>query len=172
MPKPRNYYVLRGLRGAAARQRLLDYYAGVLTVDDNVGQGVARPASQVLYIEPFSVPLATATVMRDSALLPAWQTLSAISPTQTYVTATLGANTSVDLKSYKAPRITRITLDGTGTREVSKITALPYLKYDNTSQSVPFGKGTSTDTVADVASDLIAAYSSATHKARLTPERT
>lgn len=171
MTKPRNYYVLRGLRGASARQRLLDYYAGQLQVEDNVGQGTARPASQVLYVEPFSVPLATAHVMQDSALLPAWQALSVIAPTQSHVTATLGANTSVDLKKYKAPRITRITLDATGARAVSKITGLPYLKYDNKSLSVPFGKATSTDTVAEVASDLIAAYTDATHKARLTPER-
>jgi hypothetical protein len=172
MPKPRNYYVLRGLRGATARQRLLDYYSGQLTPDDNVGQKPPRPASQVLYLTPFSVPLALAHVMRDSALLPAWQTLSVIAPTQSHVTAALGADTSIDLKSYKAPRITRITLDATGERAVSKITGLPYLQYGNTSLSVPFGKATATDTVAEVASDLIAAYTDATHKARLTPERT
>lgn len=172
MPKPRNYLVLRGLRGAAARQRLLDYYAGQLQVDDNVGQGTARPNSVVLYLEPFSVPLATAHIMRDSALQPAWQALSVIAPTQSHVSATLGSDTAIDLKSYKAPRITRITLDATGSREVSKITGLPYLKYGNTSQSVPFGKATATDTVAEVASDLIAAYTDATHKARLVPERT
>lgn len=172
MPKPRNYYVLRGLRGAAARQRLLDYYAGQLEVDDNVGTKPPRPAFQVLYLEPFSVPLAAAHVMRDSALLPAWQALSAIAPTQSHVTAALGASTAVDLKSYKAPRINRITLDATGERAVSKITGLAYLRYGNTTQSVPFGKAIGTDTVASVASDLIAAYTDATHKARLTPERT
>ncbi|MGB5974517.1 MAG: hypothetical protein WBG38_14430 [Nodosilinea sp.] len=172
MAKPRNYYVLRGLRGATARQRLLDYYSGQLEVDDNVGQGPPRPASVVLYLEPFSVPLATAHVMRDSASQPAWQALSVIAPTQTHVSATLGANTSINLRSYKAPRITRITLDPTGTRTLSKITGLPYLKYDNDSLSVPFGKGTSTDTVAEVASELIAAYTDPTHKARLIPERT
>lgn len=172
MARPRNFWVLRGLRGATARQRLLDYYAGQLEVDDNVGQGTARAASQVLYLEPFSVPLATAHVMRESALLPAWQTLSVIAPTQSHVTATLGANTAVDLRSYKAPRITRITLDATGARQVSRITGLPYLKYDNTSMSIPFGRATAGDTIAEVASDLIAAYTSGTHKARLIPERT
>lgn len=172
MPKPRNYYVLRGLRGAAARQRLLDYYAGQLEVDDNVGQGPARPARQLLYLTPFSVPLATDHLMRDSSSVPAWTAVNAISPTQSHVSDDLGTKTAVDLKSYKAPRITRITLDATGERAVSKVTGLPYLKYGNTSLSIPFGKAIAADTVASVASALISAYSNATHKARLTPERT
>lgn len=172
MAKPRNYYVLRGLRGANARQRLLDYYAGQLQVDDNVGQGGPRPASVVLYIDPFAFNLAADHIMRDSALQPAWQALRTIAPTQSHVTENLGANTSVDLRSYKAPRITRVTLDATGTRAVSRITGLPYLKYNNESQSIPFGKATATDAINEVAGELIDAYTSPTHRARLIPERT
>jgi hypothetical protein len=172
MAKPRNYWVLRGMRGAAARTNLLNYYTGVSTRPSRIGTRGPRPASQALYITPFSIPLATDHVLRVSALAPAWTALSAIAPTQQHVTATLGTDTAVRIKSYKAPRITRIQLDPTGTVTTADITGLEYMKYDNTSQSIPFGKNLVADTVAAVAADLIAAYSAtAGFAARLTPER-
>lgn len=171
MARPRNYWVLRGLRGATARQRLLDYYSGQLEVEDNVGQGGARPPSKVVYLDPFSIPLAADHIMRDSCSTEAWSQLSGLGSTSSHVQEAAGANTPVDVKSYKAPRIVRITLDATGVREVSKITGLPYLKYDHTSLSIPFGKALTTDTVAGVFGDLSASYIDATHKARLIDER-
>jgi hypothetical protein len=140
MPKPRNYWVLRGLRGATAKQKLLDYYAGLAEIEDSVGQGGARPATKTVYLDPFAIPLATDHVMRDTCSVDAWSALNGLGSTASHVTEDAGANTPVDVKSYKAPRIVRITLDATGARAVSKLTGLPYLKYDNTSLSIPFGK--------------------------------
>jgi hypothetical protein len=172
MPKPRNYWVLRGLRGANARQRLLDYYAGIADIEDNIGQGEAKPPRQLLYLEPFSVPLAVDHIMRDSALQPAWNALSNFAGISTRVAADPGANTPVNLKSYKAPRIIRVTLDATGVRAVSKMTGLPYLKYDHTSESIPFGSGPVGDTVAAAYGEISAAMTDTTHSTRLVNERT
>jgi len=173
MAKPRNYWVLRGMRGAAARQNLLDYYTGVSTRPSRIGTRGPRPASQALYLTPFSLPLATDHVLRATALAPAWTTLSSIAPTQQHVTATLGTKTAVRIKSYKAPRITRVNLDPTGTVATADITKLQYMKYDNTSMSIPFGKNLAADTVAEVAAELIAAYTATPgFAARLIPERT
>lgn len=172
MAKPRNYWILRGVRGANARQRLLDYYAGTLTRESKLGTRGPRPASKTLYLDPFSLPLATDHVLRESCLLPTWTTLSAIAPTQNHVTDAIGASTAVRVKSYKAPRITRITLDTTGTVTTADVTGLQYMKYDNTSMSIPFGRNLIGDTVASVAADLIAAYTAqAGFAARLIPER-
>ncbi len=171
MPKPRNYWVLRGLRGAAARQKYLDYLSGVAEIDDNVGQGAARPATQYLYLEPFSLPLAVDHIMRDSALSTAWTALSGKPSVGSHVTADATGKTVVNVPSYKAPRIVHITLDATGVRTVSKYTGLPYLKYDHTSQSIPFGSNLVGDTVASVYGDLSAGMTDATHKTRLIDER-
>ncbi|WP_275334008.1 hypothetical protein [Nodosilinea sp. PGN35] len=163
---------MRGARGVEARDRLIDYYKGTLTRESKIGQGDPRPDFVNLYLDPFSLPLATDHTMRDTALAPAWNTLRAIAPTQQHVTATLGTDTPVRVKSYKAPRITRIQLDRTGTLKRSEITNLQYLKYDHTSMSIPFGKNLTNDTVAGVAAELIAAYTTAPgFSARLIPER-
>ena len=172
MAKPRNYWVLRGMRGAAARQNLLNYYAGTSTRPSRIGTRGPRPASQALYLTPFSLPLATDHVLRATALAPAWTALKEIAPTQTHVTAELGSKTAVRIKSYKAPRVTRIQLDPTGSVATADITRLEYMKYENTSMSIPFGKAISADTVASVAAALISAYSTTGFAARLIPERT
>lgn len=172
MPRPRNYHVLRGARGAEARTKLLAFYAE--SKEPDIGSGNARPDKSRLYVKPFSVPLATNHIMRDSALTPAWTALKAIAPTQTHVVDVLGGtDISVNVKSYKAPRIIRVTLDKTGTPARSKITNLPYMHYENKSESIPFGKNVTADTVQSVASDLIAAYTANPgFSARLVPERT
>lgn len=172
MAKPRNYWVLRGLRGAAARQRYLDYLAGVAEMDDNIGQGPARPARTILYLDPFSVPLATDNIMRDSALGPAWDALQGFAGVSTRVAETPGAATPVNLRSYKAPRISRITLDATGARAVSRVTGLPYLKYDNESQSIPFGSGTVGDTIQAAYAEIATAMGGDGFSTRLIDERT
>jgi len=172
MAKPRNYWVLRGMRGTTARQNLLDYYAGTANRPSRIGTRGPRPAQKQLYVTPFSIPLATDHVLRETCLLPAWTTLSTIAPTQQHVTDAVGTDTPVRIKSYKSPRITRITLDTTGTVTTADITRLEYMKYDHTSMSIPFGKNLVADTIAGVAADLIAAYTAqAGFAARLIPER-
>lgn len=173
MAKPRNYWVLRGQRGTSAREKLLAYYADASTRERQLGTRGPRAAQQVLYLTPFSIPLATDHVLRATCLAPAWTALKEIAPTQTHVTAEKGTKTAVRIRSYKAPRITRVTLDPTGTVVQAAVTKLDYMKYNNTSMSIPFGKATATDTVAAVAAELISAYTAAAgFSARLIPERT
>jgi len=170
MPKPRNYWVLRGARGTIARDRLLAYYAEPKEV--NVGGGTPQPDKVRLYIQPFSLPLATGSIMRDTALSTSWDALRSVGPTAQYVSDTFGARRPVNVRSYKAPRIQRIELDRTGTAARSQITNLPYMKYDNVSRSIPFGKNVDTDTLAEVAGELIGAYTTTLgFSARLIPER-
>lgn len=154
MAKPRNYWVLRGLRGQTARQRYLDYLSGVAVPDDNIGQGGDRPPSTSLYLEPFSLPLAVDHIMRDTALSTAWAAMGGVGSVGTYVASDPAGKTVVNSKSYKAPRLVRVEVDTTGVREVSKITGLAYLKYDNKSLSIPFGSNTVGDTVQSVYSTL------------------
>lgn len=172
MPKPRYYNVLRGYRGAAARTAYLAYLAGEADQEPAIGTRGNRPESVRLYVTPFSIPLPADHQVIESALLPAWTLME--TALANFATDTLGADTAVNIRSYHAPRLIRITKDPTGTVATSKVTKLPYLKYDNESMSVPFGRNVAGDTVQSVFSTLSTAVRGvATNVAvRLVAERT
>lgn len=173
MPKPRNYWVLRGARGAAARQKYLDYLAGLVDTgqpDGTVSEN--RPPRISLYLSPFAIPLAIDTVETESAESLAWAAMSGVAAVNTRVTDAIGTDTPVKIKSYRAPRVVRVEIDKTGTVARSKFTGLPYTKYDHTSRSVPFGKKTGDTTIESAYAEIQAAIDNGdTIRTRLIDER-
>lgn len=170
--KPANYWVLRGARTVAARDKYLDYLRGLIDVGKEEGTASAnRPPRVPLYLEPWAFPLATDYVETESAEQPAWDLLKAIAPINTRVTDAIGANTPVKITSYRAPRLVRVALDGNGTTAKSKRTGLSYTKYNHESRSVPFGKKAGDTTISQAFAEMVAALQSPTVAVRLIDER-
>lgn len=172
MPKPRYYNVLRGMRGAAARQAYLDYLTGLAERPSDIGNRGPRDPSTALFLTPFAFPLPENHQLVESALKPAWDNMK--TQFANFTTDTIGSDTKVNIKSYHAPRLIKIVKDPTGTVARSGITNLQYLKYDNTSSSVPFGKNLAADTVASVYSTISTAVIGTVNNiaTRLVAERT
>jgi hypothetical protein len=148
MARPRFYLVLRGARGAAAKQRYLDRLEG-LGQGDNVGNGSARPNSIALYVRPFAQTLPSGLYFQQGAFEPSWDALNGLTSITSRTKATLGNDESaIKVRGYKAARLVRRTIDTTGSAATSKLTGLRYLKYDRTSVSAPFGRSGTNDTIA------------------------
>lgn len=148
--------VLRGMRGATARTRYLNYLQGLAEQGEGIGTKGNRPPSQVLYLDPFALPLGTAVKVRASALEPSWNLFRSSAEVTGRVTPTLGTNTPVRLSTYRPARVIRRQITGTtGTAATSKLTGLRYLKYNSSSASIPFGKKGTTDTMVDAFNEIV-----------------
>lgn len=161
MPGERYSRVLRGHRGAAAREKLLQYLGGLATQGEGIGTRGNRPALVPLYVEPFAIPLGDNVLVTASALEPAYNAFQGLSAFSSRVNTTAeisSTETTIKMSSYSPPRVVRRSQTGTtGTRAVSKRTGLPYLKYNVESLSVPFGQGTSeTETVLQAFTAIVA----------------
>jgi len=172
MAVPRYYRVLTGGRGTLARTRYLEFLSGAQERALDPGVGEDRPPSVPLYVKPFAFPLPASHVLRESALSPSWEHCRTIAPTQQFVSADLGDDTAITIKSYKPARIIRTQLGAREAQRRSQTTGLPYRPYNNRSRSIPFGKNLANDTVASVGATLVAAYATPGFRARITPERT
>lgn len=139
--------ILRGYRGAAAKQKLLDHYEGV-GQGTGVGGGQKKAPSTKLYLEPFGADFPTGLFLQASASTPAWTALKAVAAIASRTDDTIAATaTALKIKGFKAARVVRRSkADQTGTAATSKLTGLRYLKYNNPSISVPIGRDNATDT--------------------------
>ncbi|MBN8559950.1 MAG: hypothetical protein J0L70_05465 [Leptolyngbya sp. UWPOB_LEPTO1] len=152
---PRFSLVLRGMRGANARTKYLNYLQGLAEQGEGIGTKGNRPDSIKLYLDPFALPLGTSIVVQSSALVPSWNLFSSLSEVSTRVTATLGSDTPIKLNTYRPARIVRRQQSSTtGVAATSKLTGLKYLKYNTESASIPFGKAGSTDTMVDAFNEI------------------
>lgn len=152
--------ILRGGRGPAARQRLLDHYEGV-GQGQNVGTRGNRPASVPLFVVPFGAAFPAGLFARVSSTEPAWAALGPLAPIAARARATLVAETTgLKLRGLKAARVVRrAKTDTTGTATTSRLTGLRYLRYNNPSISVPFGRDNATDTLLAARSAITTAIS-------------
>lgn len=171
--KDRFYNVLRTIGYSQAnKDYFINYLRGLTDAPELTGEGTSRGAKTVLYVEPFSIPLAATTVAKESALSNAWSALGSISPVGTYVTTALGGNDVYDSTGYSAPRISRKIL---GVKEVnrSKFTNKQYRARTGSANSIPFGKNGIGDTAESVYQILAAAMVAGNANARTTliPER-
>lgn len=160
MAVPRFYRVLRGQRTPAARQKFLDYLAGLSAQEDRTGGSAKeRPATVPLFVHPFSLKYDGDLFVRTSCLDPAFTAMgSAVASYISTVTEATGSGkTQIRLSRFKAARISRtVTTAGVGTYAKSKLTGLTYTKYNKASLSVPFGAGASTDEEVTVFAELAA----------------
>jgi hypothetical protein len=148
--------ILRGYRGTAAKQKLLDHYEGI-GQGQGVGTGDKRPPSTKLYVVPFGADFPTGLFAQVSATTPAWTALGAIAAISARTEETIaGTATALKMKGFKAARVVRRSkADQTPQATVSKLTGLRYLKYNNPSISVPFGRDNATDTYLEARSAIL-----------------
>ena len=153
---PRFSRVLRGMRGANARTKYLNYLQGLAEQGEGIGTKGNRPDSIKLYLDPFALPLGTAVKIQSSALVPSWNLFSNLSEVSSRVSSTLGTNTPIKMSTYRPARVVRRQQSSTtGTAATSKLTGLKYLKYNTESASIPFGKKGSTDTMVDAFNEIV-----------------
>jgi hypothetical protein len=154
MSRRRFSQVLRGARGAAAKQRYLDKLEG-LGQGENIGTKGPRPASIKIYLEPFQINFPSALLMEFSALQPSWNALKGYAGVASRAKDVLsGTDLAIPNGKAKAARIVRRTKDATGAVTTSKLTGLKYLKYNTTSISAPIGQKNDTDSFAAAKSEI------------------
>lgn len=171
--RDRFYNVLRTVGYTQAQKDYyINYLRGLNDEQELTGEGTTRGNKTILYVEPFSVPLAAATVAKESAYADAWAALGTIAPIPTYVTATLGGDDVFDSVGYSAPRISRKIL-GAKTIQRSKFTNKQRRVRTGQSASIPFGKNSVGDTVESVYQTLAAAVRGSNPNVRTTliPEK-
>jgi hypothetical protein len=128
-----------------------------------IGQGDPRPPSQKLYIDPFSIPLATNQVVEASAGEPAWTAYRTHIGNRATATKPAEEAFIIPVANYAPPRVKVVTgRRTTGTKEISKVTGLPYSNYGGKSVSVPFGRNGAGDTVVTAFAEIEAAIRLAT----------
>jgi len=152
MAKSRRYSrIIEATRYYAAIDNLIKYWSDSTRRGTNVGQGEPRPPSQLLYVVPFGVSLATGQMARQSAAETAWQRYGSQFNNYTDATQPVDAGNVVKLADYAAARV--IILEGrsnTGTVKTSAVTGMKYLSYGGSSTSIPFGRSVGTDTIQSV----------------------
>jgi hypothetical protein len=160
MAVPRFYRVLRGQRTPAARQKFLDYLAGLSAGEDRTGgTSKNRPNTVPLFVHPFSLKYDATLFVKTSCLQPAYDAMgSAVASNLSTVTEATGSGkTQLRLSRFKAARISRtVQTSGAGTYAKSKLTGLTYTKYNKSSLSIPFGAGSATDEELTIFAELAA----------------
>jgi hypothetical protein len=172
--KTSGYWVLRGMRGAAAREKYLDYLSGLVDVsapDGTVSE--SKPATKELFLAPFAFTLATDNVVRESGTVDAWALMGGVAPLATRVIEDATGKTPVDIHSYRAPRVVHTKRGATGTTRRSARTGLPYVDYGTESNSLPFGWKTGDTDVETAFAEIAVAINDtqARIKCRLIDER-
>ena len=143
---------LKVLRGGneTARNQLISYLKGERQVTYPARQ-VNRPPSNLVYVEPFSLPLTAGKKLEEKVNSTRYASITSF--VAGFLADTHAAADVVILDRSISPRAV-ITLgrSAEGTSEISKLTGQRYKKYGGNAVSVPFGKGTGTgeDTVAEV----------------------
>jgi hypothetical protein len=138
--------ILQAAKYYSAIDNYIKYITDASKRGQNVGEGTARAASQILYLEPFGIKLGDDVQAQVSGSSPTWEAHKLKFAGYTF--NTIGAtDTPVKLDGFRAARVVITTgRQTTGTRKVSKVTGMAYLDYKGKSTSLPFGRKTATDT--------------------------
>lgn len=153
--------ILQAAKYYSAIDNYIKYITDASKRGQNVGEGEARAASQILYVSPFGVSLGTNTVAQVSGAKPTWDSRQAIFALHTK-DVIVDPVRAVRIDGYRAARVVITTgRSTTGIRKTSKVTGMAYLDYGGKSTSIPFGRKNATETegeaFTDLKSDLIAA---------------
>jgi hypothetical protein len=165
--------ILQAAKYYSAIDNYIKYITDASKRGQNVGEGKARAASKILYIEPFGVKLGTDVEAQVSGALTTWSQRQAIFALHTKDTIA-NTVTPVKLEGFRAARAVITTGRATtGTRKVSKVTGMAYLDYKGTSTSLPFGRKNATETQAEAFDELKTALLGAVQGALVTlqPEK-
>lgn len=172
MAVPKFYRVLRGERGTAAKAKYLQRLTDLDPLQDGLGTKGNRPASKILYVDPFNVDLGNELLLQTSALSTSYTALSAAIGA-TRVKDTLAASIiGLKAKSIKAARVSASTgVSQSGTVKTSKLTGLKYLSSGGSAKSCPFGKSTATEDQTEAFKAIRTALGTTFSRIHLIPEQ-
>lgn len=140
--------ILRGRRGQAAKTKLLQYLQGEIDVNYPERAG-NRPATRLVYVDPFGVPLVAGALLEQSVTASTFNAVKAFFG-NLVTEAAPAADKIVALPGLRAPRImVRTGVSDVGVQKTSQMTGLPYRNYGGQAVSVPVGKGTNVETEAE-----------------------
>jgi hypothetical protein len=153
--------ILQAAKYYSAIDNYIKYITDASKRGQNVGEGIARAASQILYLEPFGIKLGDNVQAHVSGAKPTWDTHKLKFAGRTFDTVA-ASDTPVKLDGFRAARVVITTgRQTTGTRKVSKVTGMAYLDYKGKSTSLPFGRKSTTETeeaaFSEIKADLIQA---------------
>jgi hypothetical protein len=172
MTTPRNYRVIRGQRGDAARDKYLAYLKGLSLPDLTNTPIKDRPAKVVLYVTPFGLKLGPDVLLQTSALTTSFNELKAIVGTNHVIDVLPGTKSAVKIRNAKAARVsaTRKSPDA-AVRKKSTRTGLWYIHYAGSSHSIPFGAAAAADRQGDVFESFVTALKAGYKSYHLIEER-
>lgn len=157
-------------RLAAESAAYIEWLTGKGNRQPNIGTKGAKPATKVVYIEPFNESLTTTQLVQQSGNADALTTYTAA--LGGYVNLTLPTGDSaLKLRGYRAARINVVTPGGSESTKTSHITGAKYVSKGNKSVSLPFGKSATTDTEISVFSTLKGNAAFTGKKVYLIPEK-
>jgi hypothetical protein len=165
--------ILQAARYYSAIDNYIKYITDASKRGQNVGEGKARAASKILFIEPFGVKLGTDVEAQVSGSAATWNSRQAIFTLHTKDTIA-GTVTPVKLEGFKAARVVISTgRSTTGVKKISKVTGMSYLDYGGSSTSLPFGRKNATETQQEAFDELKASVLGAVAGALVTlqPEK-
>jgi hypothetical protein len=172
MARPRNYNVLRGFRGVAARQKYLDYLNGLNQPDLTNQAPKNRAASVTVYVKPFGVDLGADVLLQTSGLTTSVNALKGAVGATRVLEAIPQAKTGIKIRSAKAARVSATSgLTPQGTYKKSKSTGLWYVDYGGTSYSCPFGQGAANEKEGAAFETIKAALGAGYKRVHLIEER-
>jgi hypothetical protein len=165
--------ILQAAKYYSAIDNYIKYITDASKRGQNVGEGKARAASKILFIEPFGVKLGTDVEAQVSGASTTWAQRQAIFALHTKDTIA-NTVTPVKLDGFQAARVVITTgRSTTGVKKISKVTGMSYLDYGGASTSLPFGRKNATETQAEAFDELKTAVLSAVAGALVTlqPEK-
>ena len=157
-------------RLAAESAAYIEWLSGKGNRQPNIGTKGAKPATTIVYIEPFNEALATTQLVKQSANSSALSTYEAALTGHVNLTLPAG-DSALKLRGYRAPRVNIVTPGGAESTKTSHITGAKYVSKGNKSVSIPFGKSATTDTEISVFSSISGNAAFTGKKVYLIPEK-
>lgn len=141
--------IIQSARYYAAIDNYLKYITDSTKKGKNVGNGTARPPSQVLYVNPFAINLVAKQFAKVSGASPTWQSYA--TDMAGYAKAVLGSDEEAcDIDNFRPARIIIKTgITTTKKIETSAVTGMKYISYGGKSTSLPFGRRLDTESESD-----------------------
>lgn len=165
--------ILSAAKYYSAIDNYIKYITDASKRGQRVGTGDPRPASQRLFVDPFGLDPGDTTVAIVSGAKPTWDARKSAFTGYTIDALTAGLE-AVKIEGYRAARVIITTGRQTrGTKDVSRITGLAYLKYGGSSTSLPFGEKTAGETQQEAFAVIRTAVLGAVNGAQVTlqPEK-
>jgi hypothetical protein len=138
--------ILSAAKYYASIDNYIKYITDASKRGSRIGTGKPRAKSKILFIDPFGVPMADGQVVPVSANDASWTTYKAKFTLRTKDAQSDEAKI-INLANYTAARVIIHTgKSATGVAKTSAVTGMKYLSYGGSSTSIPFGRGSATDT--------------------------